>query len=163
MYNSSQSHYDCPEKHTLDSNGHCSAYLPDAPDSDGNCLAYCEVRLTTYFGQEQPFADSPCEAETTCTITTGQSIEVTNSYTFNVGISFGRRDLFNQVYASDTIAGRDSSSEGGSILSSLKAAFDAGASYTGSESITYTLSIQQQKSLNATTCGYWTFIPYVME
>ena len=36
--------YSCPEKQTLDSNGHCSAYLPGTPTSAG-CLEYCEVRL----------------------------------------------------------------------------------------------------------------------
>jgi len=78
-----------------------------------------------------------CQAETVCYVIPGQSIEVTNTYSFNIGVSFSRRDLSNQFYARDTIAGRDSSGEDGSILSGLKAAFNAGASYSWNELDTY--------------------------
>lgn len=153
MNDVSQSHYNCPEKHTLDSKGHCSAYLPGTPDSKGKCLAYCEVRLTMFYGQEVPFEDAACQAESSCSISPSQSITVTNTYSFNVGASISQRDLSDPLYA------RDDSS----LLSSLKASFDAGASYSWSESVTYSTSQGFTENLNTTSCGYWTFVPYVME
>jgi hypothetical protein len=45
----------------------------------------------------------------------------------------------------------------------VTAAFEAGATYSFSKSLTYTTTTGQNKDLDARQCGYWTFIPYLFE
>lgn len=135
--------YNCPKKAgaTLDSNGHCSTNLPNIPDGSG-CNAYCEVKLTPIFGQEVPFMDGACQSSTSCTISTGQSITITNTYSVNVNVL---------------------GTSGEDVSKTLTSAFDVGASYSYSKSIGYTTTEVSNRVLNETTCGYWTFIPYLFK
>jgi hypothetical protein len=125
LNNKTQSVYTCPKKNTLDANGHCSGAINSIP-GDAGCSAYCEVRLTMTYGEEVPYPGSACEgpyddtANITCTISTGSTVTVTNSAAFNVGVTLSRRDS-----AASAVQ--------------LKAAFNLGASYTWSESVSYAL------------------------
>lgn len=157
LYNVSQSRYDCTKKQALDSNGHCSAPLPGVPSKAG-CLAYCEVRLTMEYGQEVPFHIGTCDENTTCTIANQEQVTVTNTYQINTGISFKprkRRDL-----SATTFHARD---EAADEATELEVTFNAGASYSYSKAVTYGVTSGQQKTLGNNQCGYWTFIPYMME
>jgi hypothetical protein len=51
---------------------------------------------------------------------------------------------------------------GDEISKALTGAFDIGASYSWSKTLTYTTSTLHTKELPEGSCGYWTFIPYVM-
>jgi hypothetical protein len=135
------SDYNCPKKATVDSSGHCSKPIPNVPGNEG-CNAYCEIRVTIGYGQEIPFMDGSCQSGTTCTVSKGQSVTITNGYSINLGITGG----------------------GGEELSkALTASFDIGASYSWSKSVGYTTTEQWQINLDDKTCGYWTFIPYLVE
>jgi hypothetical protein len=149
-----QSRYDCTKKSTLNSAGHCTGKISMDVAQTG-CTAYCEVRLTMTYGQEVPFHEGTCEAGTTCMINANEAITVTNTYTINAGISLGKRGEVQEGVK--VLAGR-----GEDTTSMLKASFDLGASYSWSESVTYGNAETQSKPLNDTTCGYWTFIPYMM-
>ncbi|KUJ23341.1 uncharacterized protein LY89DRAFT_635605 [Mollisia scopiformis] len=131
--------YNCPKKATLDSKGHCSSPIPNIPENAG-CTAYCEIKLTPIFGQEIPFADGSCQSSTTCYMSTGQSVVVTNTYTVNVDVSIN--------------AGEDP-------LKTLTSAINIGATYSYSKSVGYETTEVHRMPLNATACGYWTFIPYL--
>lgn len=156
-----QSRYDCTKKATLDSAGHCSAKVPMDP-SQTDCTCYCEIRLTMRYGQEVPFQEGTCEASTTCTISANQAITITNTYTINGSVQLKKReegdDDEDEEEVGKSLAARDS---GEGI--ELQAAFTIGASYSWSKSVTYGNTEAQAKTLNATECGYWTFIPYMME
>jgi hypothetical protein len=136
-----QSDYDCNKKYTLDSNGHCSSGIPSTPGAAG-CSAYCEIRLTMTYGQEVPYSDGYCPGNTVCTVTTGTSITVTNTYTINGGTSIKKRDGEDPV--------------------ELSIAFNLGASYSYSTSLTYTVTTGLQQPAQPNVCGYWTFVPYMM-
>jgi len=48
------------------------------------------------------------------------------------------------------------------IISNLEQVFNAGASYSYSKAITYGTDQKHTEDLNGSSCGYWTFIPYMM-
>ncbi|PQE15645.1 Cerebellar degeneration-related antigen protein [Rutstroemia sp. NJR-2017a BBW] len=135
-----QSDYNCPKKTTLDSSGHCSKPIPNVP-GDAGCTAYCEIRVTAEYGQEVPIMDGSCQSGTTCSVSEGQSVTITNGYSINLGITGG--------------AGSD-------LSKVLTASFNIGASYSWSKSVGYTTTETFSKTLDDKTCGYWTFIPYLM-
>jgi len=93
------------------------------------------------YGQERPYSNSACTENTTCNLSTAESVTITNSYAVNVGLSGG----------ADILSG------------TIKAAFDIGATYTYSEALGYTVTTAKGKDLTANQCGYWTFIPYLLE
>ncbi|KAI9649374.1 hypothetical protein NHQ30_001949 [Ciborinia camelliae] len=131
----------CPKKSTVDSSGHCSRPIPNIPGKQG-CTGYCEMELTVVYGQEVPIMDGSCQAGTTCQISQGQSVTVTNGYSISVGIGMG--------------TGKD-------ITEMLTSSFNIGASYSWSQSVGYTTTETFSKTLDDKTCGYWTFIPYLMK
>jgi hypothetical protein len=135
-----QADYNCPKKTTLDSSGHCSKPIPNVPGSAG-CTAYCEIRVTAEYGQEVPIMDGSCQSGTTCSVSEGQSVTITNGYSINLGITGG--------------AGSD-------LSKTLTASFNIGASYSWSKSVGYTTTETFSKTLDDKTCGYWTFIPYLI-
>jgi hypothetical protein len=105
-------------------------------------MGYCEVRLTVTYGQEVPYTDGYCPKGTGCSISKGTSVSFTNTYTVNGGVTLSKRD------DADPLA--------------LKAAFNLGASYSFSESITHTTTTELNQPIDPNNCGYWTFIPYLM-
>jgi len=113
------------------------------------------------YGQEVSFEDSACLKETSCSLTTSYSITVTNAYLFNAGVSVSSRDLSNQLSARNTITDRADFSNS-SLMSSLKAAFNAGASCSESKAIQYGVSEGFTEN-TASIFGYWTFIPYAIK
>ncbi|PQE28506.1 Zinc-finger double domain-containing protein [Rutstroemia sp. NJR-2017a WRK4] len=135
-----QDDFNCPKKNTLDSSGHCSKTIPNVPGSQG-CTAYCEIKLVAGYGQEVPIMDGACQAGTTCAVSEGQSVTVTNTYTISTNVGLG---------------------SGSDVAKLLTASFDLGASYSWSKSIGYTTTESFTKTLDDKTCGYWTFIPYVL-
>ncbi|TGO64028.1 hypothetical protein BCON_0009g00370 [Botryotinia convoluta] len=135
-----QDDYNCPKKSTLDSSGHCSNAIPNVPGKQG-CTGYCEIKLTAGYGQEVPIMDGSCQSGTTCSVSQGQSVTVTNGYSINIGTGLGT---------------------GKEISKMLTQGFNIGASYSWSQSIGYTTTETFSKTLDGKTCGYWTFIPYLM-
>ena len=101
-----------------------------------NCLAYCEQFLYWFLGPEVPWPNSNCEPYEACTFGGSNSLAITNTYTFSAGLSGTGGDAF-------------------------KVAFNLGATYTYSTTVTTTQSFQQGRPSNSTPyCGYWTFLPY---
>lgn len=73
----------------MDSDGNCKAALKDAGDY---CSAYCEVRNYYFYGQEIVITEFPgCRANSKCTFTTTDTIQVTQTFSFNVGASPAKR------------------------------------------------------------------------
>ncbi|TVY64332.1 hypothetical protein LSUE1_G007533 [Lachnellula suecica] len=140
----------CPKKTTLDSNGHCSAGIGVMPGDNG-CDSYCEQTLTAVYGREVPFHVGVCQNATTCLVATGETVTYTNTYTIDIGFtgSSTKRD------EEEPISRRDDAA------SIFTAAFNIGASYSWSKSVGYTTTTTFSKTLDGTTCGYWTFIPYL--
>ncbi|KAI9702379.1 MAG: hypothetical protein M1836_000858 [Candelina mexicana] len=101
-----------------------------------NCVAYCEQYLWWFYGPEVSFPNSQCQPNVTCTFAGAQSLAITNSYTFEGGVT-GKSDEV------------------------LESAFNFGASYTYSKTTTTTQTLTSARP-NSTIeyCGYWTFLPY---
>ena len=117
------------------------------PGKNG-CDSYCEQTLEAIYGREVPFHVGVCQNATTCLVANGESITYTNTYTVDVGITGSSK--------------RDELVERGEDPASiLTAAFNIGASYSWSKSVGYTTTTTFSKTLDAKTCGYWTFIPYL--
>jgi hypothetical protein len=45
----------------------------------------------------------------------------------------------------------------------LAATFEVGASFSFSQSVAYSTTVSLEKTLNETVCGYWTFVPKLVE
>ncbi|KAI1846623.1 hypothetical protein JX266_007196 [Neoarthrinium moseri] len=129
-------HYDCPRKNTVNENGDCVNAIPDRPDGDKKpCSAYCEVRTSFAYGQEQPFHIA-CQD---CTLHQGEQLQKTSSWAFEIG-------------------------GGGSLpIKELEATFNFGATYSFSSSITYTTDTEYTPPENYTGCGQWTYVPFTFE
>jgi hypothetical protein len=94
------------------------------------------------YGREQPFGDSDCQAGDMCQLQVAQSITYTNQYSFSFGLK--KRD--------------------GLALTSVLESFNLGATYSFSESIQYTnTQVQIRPTNESTQCGYWTFVPELVE
>jgi hypothetical protein len=104
------------------------------------------------YGQEVPFEYSACVEESSCAVSENQQVTVTSTYSIDTAITIKRRDLSAELHARDV-----------SIEPELELVFNAGASYSWSTSVTYGTTQTYSQTFNGTTCGYWTFIPYMME
>jgi hypothetical protein len=126
--------------------------------SDQGCSAYCEQNISMGYGKETHFTSSFCQATDLCTIATGTTITYTNQYTISASLDFGlkKRDVSN----STNLSKRDNVPVS---ATNIKASFNLGASYSYSTSIGYTTSETHVRDAKDTGCGYWTFIPYIME
>ncbi|KAF4635845.1 hypothetical protein G7Y89_g2254 [Cudoniella acicularis] len=129
----------CPHKNTLDKSGNCQN-IPGIPGNAG-CTSYCELTLSKGFGQEVPFAQGWCQGGTTCGVALAQSVTTTQTWTISIG------------------SGMSSTADLSKLLTST---FNIGASYSISKSLSYTTTVSHSKDLAAGVCGYWTFVPYVM-
>ena len=127
----------------------------DATGSQG-CTAYCEQNISKSYGREVPFSAGSCEAFDECTLSIGASVTYTNQYATNGSLNF---DLKNRHTSSISLSKRDNSPS----IANLKASFDIGASYSYSESLRYSASVEHNRGVNDPGCGYWTFIPYIIE
>lgn len=155
------------KKYKVEKNGHCvkptqelGAYKKTA------CLGFCEETVTAEYGPEQPFAGGSCQSGTTCMVSEGDSVTITNSYTISTSLSLSKRDADGNEVEDVIIERGEGYVEGGIVKrdeAMFKAGFDLGASYTYSKAISYTLTNAKTKVLDKDTCGYWTFIPYVMK
>lgn len=126
----------CPKKVTVNANGNCPVGQHTA---NSGCISYCQAKVQWFFGPEVPYAETQCQANSTCTFATAQSVTVTNTYEVNLGLNLG--------------GGID---EGG-----LTAAFDAGATYSWSKSVGTSRTLTQPRPSDSLQyCGYWTFLPY---
>jgi hypothetical protein len=151
--------------YVLDKNGHCSAEIPTNPGKQG-CTAYCEQSLALKYGQEVPFDNSWCRSGETCSITKGMSVTTTQTWEINTSIGFKKRDGLAELEDIQYINPRNADIEardGGEDADALKATFNLGASYSFSQSVTYTETVGKSQVMNATKCGYYTFVPYVLE
>ncbi|KAF7901384.1 hypothetical protein EAF00_003605 [Botryotinia globosa] len=79
-----------------------------------------------------------CGSGTECSISSTQSISYVNTFSINAGT-------------------------GGAVAKVLESAFDIGASYTFSKTLTYSDTAGSKMALKENECGYWTFITYVLE
>ncbi|RDL36825.1 uncharacterized protein BP5553_06177 [Venustampulla echinocandica] len=145
---------ECPKKFAVDKDGHCAEALQNMETAVRGCLGYCEKKITASYGPEVPFNQGVCQSDTTCSISAGQSVTVTNSYSLTGGVTVGtKRDESSLFERQAAAAG----------LPSLSAAVNLGASYSWSEAVAYTVASTMTKNLDKDTCGYWTFIPYIMQ
>ena len=93
---------------------------------------------------EVPSGSSCAKTDDKCATTSTTSFSIENQFSFNVGGTLGKRD--------------DDEEPG---LDIIKAAFNAGATWSYSETNTTAVASSQTKPANAANvCGYWTFIPY---
>ncbi|KAF2470515.1 uncharacterized protein BDR25DRAFT_314693 [Lindgomyces ingoldianus] len=117
-----------PDKLKKDAAGSCG------PLKTPDCAAYCEEKTAWFYGREIEFP-LQCQSNSKCTLTTTDTITVTNSYTVNVGLDGS---------AGDAKTG---------LLSALKVGF----------SYSYSVASAKAQGLSQTApdgyCGYWTFIP----
>ncbi|RDL39106.1 uncharacterized protein BP5553_03446 [Venustampulla echinocandica] len=158
-------------KFKVNKDGHCSKPIADFHAPEHSCLGFCEDTISAEYGPEQPFRGGACQNGTTCSVAEGDSVTITNSFTVSASVSLGRRDADGNEVEEEVILERGQGLvEDGLVkrdaappASSFKAGFDFGASYTWSKSIGYTLTNTKSKTLDEKTCGYWTFIPYVMK
>ncbi|RDL36987.1 uncharacterized protein BP5553_04420 [Venustampulla echinocandica] len=130
----------CPHKTNVDKDGHCPN-INRIPGREG-CSAYCELTLSKGYGQEIPFHQGYCQAKTTCSVANSESVATTQTWSVNANIGMGT---------------------GEEVSKALSAVFNIGASYSQSKTLTYTVTTTQSKELGKNQCGYWTFIPFVME
>ncbi|KAI9702775.1 MAG: hypothetical protein M1836_007989 [Candelina mexicana] len=153
--------YNCPKKNTMDAKGNCqvdpSASKNGHPDT---CTTYCEVRVKWFYGQEVPYSGTRCAANSPCTFATATSVAVTNKYEFNIGganVPKVKREAKADAAPGFT---KWSKRDDKSII---QAAFNVGASYSYSKTVTTTQTLTQPRPTDgphADKCGYWTFIPY---
>ena len=126
----------CPKKITVNADGNCP--IGQYTASSG-CISYCEAKVQWFFGPEVPYAETQCQANSTCTFATAQSVTVTNTYEVSLGLTLS----------------------GGGDEGGLEAAFDLGATYSWSKSVGTTRTLTQPRPSNSLQyCGYWTFLPY---
>jgi hypothetical protein len=121
----------------------CDAPCPGVSSEDNSftCVGYCQARSSWFPGPEEPFQNSACTSGDACTLATGKTTTITNTYTINVG-------------GSGTEVG----------AGALTSAFNFGASYSWSKAVGYTTTQTHTRDADqtATTCGYFTFVPYYM-
>jgi hypothetical protein len=123
-------------------------------------VAYCEQRITLLYGQEQPFTAGFCGEDDICSINSGVSVTYTNQWTINESINFGissKRSLVPMSFVDK----RDASS--GIGIPSINAAINIGMSYSYSVALQYTEQVTHGRNSTDVGCGYWTFIPYIIE
>ena len=144
----------CPYKNKLDADGSCASHFNADTPSDF-CVAYCEVKNSYFYGQEIPFNEfSSCRANEPCTFTSTDALTITQTYTFNTGISLKKRDQDQEL--NDTLVKRDDD-----LLGGLKIGFNAGASYSWSTATTTSTGLALSRPTDKmANCGYWTFVPY---
>jgi hypothetical protein len=98
-----------------------------------------------------------------CVLMTGTTITVTRTWEINGGLNIGIRSGplqdKTEVDSPATALGPRDDDKG----RKLTAAFDAGASYTFSKSVAYSVVKTQEEELNDEKCGYWTFVPRLAE
>ncbi|KAI1081501.1 hypothetical protein F5B20DRAFT_536230 [Whalleya microplaca] len=110
-------------------------YCLDHPEEPHNCNVYCERNLIWHHGKEIPFDNSRCGKGSECRLDEGMTVQVTESFTI-----------------------------GAPFLGWSKATFQAGASFTWSESKSTTNYIARTKPKDRLNdCGYWTFVPYMVK
>jgi len=119
--------------------GFCKG-MPSEPGKQG-CNSYCEMSLAKGYGQEIPFKHGFCQGGISCNVGESESVATTQSWSISIGSGM---------------------TSGESVSKALTGAFDIGASYSWSQTLTYTTSTLHTKELPEGSCGYWTFIPYVM-
>ena len=130
-------HTDCHEKNHLDANNNCPIAFDIHANTQTNCTSYCEQEVQWYYGREVPYSGTRCEANSTCTFANTFGVSVTNTWTFEAGIDLG--------------AGGDDD----------KAAFNLGASYSFSKTVSTSQTLTQGRpSSTMAYCGYWTFVPF---
>ena len=124
------------------------------------CVAYCEVHLSWSYGPEISY-DQNCQAtDDKCQITDTATVATTNSHSFNVGFSLGKRDNEDEDEVLEELLFARAA-EPASPLDRVKAAFDFGASWTWSDTKTDSIAKASTKPENAKgQCGYWSFVPY---
>jgi hypothetical protein len=110
------------------------------------------------YGQEVPFSEGTCGQNTVCAIAAAQSVTVTNTYEINGSVQNAKRGKQKQ----DDEEGKELMARGDWTPSEIAGAFNLGASYSWSKSVTYGTTQTKTKTLGDNQCGYWTFIPFMM-
>lgn len=108
------------------------------PGQDGECTSYCEVRVNYSYGAEVPYGGSECSAKE-CKLAMGTSTSVTTTWEINASVGM-------EV------------SKG-----ALLGAFNFGATYSYSTSLSTSLSVERAEDLEEGECGYWTWVPIFIE
>ena len=135
-------------KNKLDSDGSCTSHMKQDVGSQ-TCSGYCEIKNSYHYGQEVPFNEfSSCRANEPCTFTSTDSLTITQTYTFNMGVTIPKRDLD----SNNALVARENPDEGG-----LQVGFDAGASYSWSTAKTSSTGLALSRPTDKMkNCGYWT-------
>jgi len=79
-----------------------------------------------------------------------------------MGVNIGRRDIVS-INSTDDSYDLEIRAGAGGLEDFLKASFSAGSSFSFSKSVTYSEAHGQSKPLKKGECGYWTFIPRLIE
>ncbi|KAF4616261.1 hypothetical protein G7Y89_g15145 [Cudoniella acicularis] len=131
--------WNCNHKYTTDGNGHCMSGIPDDPSPE--CTGYCEMSISKGYAQEVPIYKGYCQEKTTCSYQNSETVSTSQTWTVQATLGMGSGD---------------------DISKALTGTFNAGASYSWSQTLSYTTGVGSQKTLGAGQCGYWTFIPFQM-
>ncbi|SLM33696.1 hypothetical protein LPUS_02235 [Lasallia pustulata] len=137
----------CPIINALDADKSCTSSMTPLGTY---CSGYCELSTEFFYGKEVPFSPAAhCSADQSCSVQASDSATITQTYTFNVGASLQQRSE-----EMSSLVQRDAAS-------TLKAAFDVGASYSYSTAKTTLSGITLSRPMNnnASDCGYWTMVP----
>ena len=67
----------CPPPNTMDADGNCPANFKK------NCIAYCEVRQSFTYAQEEPLDNPYCHGPLTCTVGTNRAKQYTTKWDIN--------------------------------------------------------------------------------
>lgn len=144
----------CTPKYTIDPQGDCGpltwsnsasrplAYTRDTKLTVLQCRAFCQVSVQWSYGVETPFNRTFCQNDDpVCSITSTSTSTVTNSESFNVGVTMGtKRDL----------EGR----EDGPSLGDLTATFNAGATWEYATSYAQATAVNSERPpLSQKKCG----------
>ena len=129
-----QAYYTCPKKFEIDEGGaRCKRGIKDAA-GDGNCDGYCEVRLTMTYGQEVPF-NQDCRKDESCDLAQNMGVSKTTGFSITAGITGGLE----------------------SDESIVKAAFNFGATWEWSTTITTQVTQTVKHTGDNATCGHFSF------
>ncbi|CAI6065076.1 unnamed protein product [Clonostachys chloroleuca] len=78
----------CPKKNELKQGSQGDWYCPiKIGNNPMKCESYCEQNLSWTFGKEQPFDNASCRAGSDCSLSITQSVTITETTSFNFGIS----------------------------------------------------------------------------
>lgn len=123
--------------------GHCP--IPDKPNKEQACTAFCQQRLRIYYGPEQTFEGAMrCAAGQECELKIGDSVSTTTGYEISGGVDFGFE-----------VPGK-----------SIEAAFNVGATMQWSQTVSHLVENVWKRTISENTdhrSGKFVFVPLMFQ